>query len=138
MASLTTSHRRTLGLMLALLVAPVLAHADASALAGTYTKSSHGSGAQVVVKPLDATHAKVSIDVGAAGCAGQVEGTGTVAGNTVHLRVPSTMATDGMCSIDLVFSGSRIKISEDSCLEFHGASCDFTETGSGAFHRKAR
>lgn len=67
--------KRSLSVALAtLLAAPLLAHASAQTLAGTYDRSTKAIGVTVVVKPIDATRAMVSMDMGAPNCAGQITG----------------------------------------------------------------
>jgi hypothetical protein len=58
------------------------------------------------------------------GCSGGANGTGVVQGNRMTMEMPLQFSP-GMCRITLDRNGATLAVSEDNCLELHGAQCSF-------------
>ncbi|MDD2722364.1 MAG: hypothetical protein PHH47_13765 [Gallionella sp.] len=59
------------------------------------------------------------------GCAGSIEGSGTLSDNTMVL---SKKEDDTVCKLTIKFSGNSAELTEDDCSGHHGLSCGFSGT----------
>jgi len=77
---------------------------------------------EMEIKPAP-TGFDVSLNVATAGCTGEIQGSGTLSGNTLTLMKND----DGqVCTITVKFAGNTAEVSENNCLTYHGASCGFS------------
>jgi hypothetical protein len=69
---------------------------------------------------------RVDLGVTARNCTGELEAYGEVEGGRLVVTPPTQ---DETCRVSITRRGSSIIVNEeDSCLEYHGASCDFSGT----------
>lgn len=93
-------------------------------IAGVWQGKLEGDGGmEIKVAP---TGFDVAVNVSdASGCAGSVEGHGTLSGNLLTLIKKEE---DQVCTITVKFSGDTSEVSEDNCSGYHGAACGFSGT----------
>lgn len=68
---------------------------------------------------------KVEVYVGTDGCSGAFDGVGHIEGADLVAR---TTEKDDVCRLVISKTRAGVKITEDSCGYWHGASCDFNGT----------
>lgn len=109
----------------------MLAAAPASAFEGRYTAGDTlYSQALTITKSGDRLRGKAS--VATRGCVGEFDGTGRPNGSELVLRA---VLEGRECRLTLRRKpGSTLEVSEEQCLTFHGAACEF----SGSYKRQAR
>jgi hypothetical protein len=109
----------------AILCGFTLAAANAADFAGKYTFSRGGYSQEADIALAADGAYKVEVYAGTDGCSGAFEGVGNIEGANLVAR---TTEKDDACR--LVFSRTRagVRIDEDNCLNWHGASCDFNGT----------
>jgi hypothetical protein len=66
----------------------------------------------------------VSAFVGKKGCAGSVDASGSAEGDTLKAEAENEVH-GGTCVLTLRRTKTGLRVQEDNCIEFHGASCDF-------------
>ncbi len=105
--------------------------------AGSYEYSKGDYWGSLKINEIGKTYPKpfkFSFEVGRAGrCAGDISGVAkwtksNLAVATIKNEMfdtDSSIYNKPNCRITFIFSGSKIKVSEDGCLERHGAECDF-------------
>jgi hypothetical protein len=125
--------RDIFGLLL-LILAPALvssAHADPQIqkLRGTYeAKESQIISLRTIALGEDNQAVAAEIVVAAKGCSGAISGLGASDGKAIkikpYMREPSSQA----CEVTIILdkSGKVATISEENCLDFHGAQCAFS------------
>ena len=93
-------------------------------IAGVWQGALEGDGGmEIKVAP---TGFEVAVNVSdASGCAGTIDGPGTLSGNTLILLKKQE---DQVCTITAKFSGDTAELSEDNCSGYHGAACGFSGT----------
>jgi hypothetical protein len=108
---------------LALIAAPSLA--VAADFEGKYTAHRGGYRQEAeIARAADGTY-KVGVYVGIEGCSGAFEGIGKIEGAKLiaHLN-----EKDDACRLVISRTRTGVKIEEDGCITWHGASCDFNGT----------
>lgn len=93
-------------------------------IAGVWQGALEGDGGmEIKVAP---TGFDVAVNVSdASGCAGSVEGHGTLSGNLLTLVKKEE---DQVCTITAKFSGDTAVLNEDNCSGYHGVACGFSGT----------
>lgn len=98
---------------------------NAAAFEGKYTFSRGGYSQEAdIAAAADGTY-KVGVYVGTEGCSGAFDGVARVEGADLVAR---TAEKDDVCRLIISKTRTGVKITEDSCGDWHGASCDFNGT----------
>jgi hypothetical protein len=113
-------------LILACTVA-LAAAAPAAAFEGSYNGGYAGQ--TLVAKKTGPKTYALSFSVAIEGCAGGVDLNGKAKGKTL---VATIKEDDNLCTITLKKTSRGLSVTEDGCLYYHGASCDF----EGQYTRK--
>jgi len=104
----------------AALIAVAASSAAAAGLEGRYASSSTGNRTAVITLK-DGVY-KVLLTVKSRQCTGELEAYGQAKGGTV---VAAVAAQDDPCKVTISRRGRGIAVREQSCLNWHGAACDF-------------
>lgn len=112
--------------ILALTAALVIA-GPAAAFEGSYQGGYDGQ--TLKIKKTGAKTYALSFNVAVENCAGGVDLNGTAKGKTL---VAVAKEDDNVCTITVKKTAHGLSVSEDGCLYYHGASCDF----EGKYTRK--
>lgn len=99
----------------------------APAFDGEYEFSEGGYSQSIEIKKKPNGYS-VLMAVGMEGCSGAFEGSGTVEGDTLVAKLDGEDAKDDPCRLRITRKGNRLKVEEQECLAWHGASCDFNGT----------
>lgn len=92
-------------------------------ISGEWTGTLEGEGHMQVSK--SGSGHEVALTVATEGCAGEISGPATYAGNELKL----VKTEDGeTCTITARIDGNTAEVSEDGCLAYHGMSCGFSGT----------
>lgn len=67
----------------------------------------------------------ISMGAGAEGCGGGIDGYGILTGNILMLKQKDG---EDPCSIKIEFNDNVAEITEEDCMTYHGAACDFSST----------
>jgi len=107
------------------------AQAQGQEWAGTYKATADGGAdggtGELTISSEQAGTYRALLEIGREGCAGSVEGRGTAQGN--RLVVTATVPDQPrQCQITLTREGDVIRMAEENCSHFHGASCAFDGT----------
>ncbi|UMR31581.1 hypothetical protein MJ904_05015 [Massilia sp. MB5] len=80
----------------------------------------------VTLKPEDG-YVAAELVVAEPGCSGGIAGVGQVKGNLMTLSQYMANKDESACVVTMQFDekGTVVKVSESSCSDFHGASCNF-------------
>ncbi|MBB3117556.1 hypothetical protein [Pseudoduganella violacea] len=81
----------------------------------------------VTLKPEDG-YVAAEFAVAEPGCSGGIAGIGKVKGNSMVLTQYMANKDERSCMVTMQFDekGETVKVSESSCSDFHGASCNFS------------
>ena len=94
---------------------------NAADFAGKYASHRGGYNQEAeIVAAADSTY-KVEVYVGTDGCSGAFDGAGRIEGAALVAH----KTDDDACRLTISRTATGIKIVEDRCLDWHGASCDF-------------
>ncbi len=125
MTSSASTRRRVLACaLLSVVVAlPAAAGPSPEDFRGTYSYAEDGITRSVSIEPYqdDVLHVQLSVNTGQ--CTGEMEGYGGIEDGKLVVTPPTQ---DDTCEIKISRSGSGITVRETKCLNWHGASCDFS------------
>lgn len=124
-----TSREAKLGRALACALSIVLVSAYAWAepkaedFVGSYSFNQDGISRSAVISPYEDDVIKLELNVNTGQCTGQMEGYGGIEGGKLIVTPPTQ---DDTCEIAITQTGSGIAVRETKCLNWHGASCNFS------------
>jgi hypothetical protein len=108
----------------AFVAAPSLA-AEAAGFEGKYASHRGGYRQEAeIARAADGTYTVEAV-VGAEGCSGLFDGVGRIEGAGLVAHITEK---DDACRLVISRTRTGIKIEEDGCTNWHGASCDFNGT----------
>lgn len=108
-----------------------MAAADgADPFVGTWNAAFEGGEGGIEIAQAGQSY-QVSIEVGAEGCGGAVEGPATRSGDVLTLSATFEDMPE-VCEVTLTASGDQLTTSETGCAPFHGAACGFSGTATRA------
>ncbi|MEW9586978.1 hypothetical protein [Paraburkholderia sp. DGU8] len=110
---------------------PLAAYAQVTPYAVEGDFTGRGDGGDMSLRTITADSDKGLVvahaEVGAQGCAGDFVGIGQLKGNSLRLSPFVKDSDTASCVVTVSFdkTGKKAKVSEDGCMSFHGAACDF-------------
>ncbi len=109
--------------------ATAVAEASASKVEGDYDSPGDGlvSLKTILLNEEKKVFAAKVVTASPRGCTGEFSGTGTLQGSVLTLAPTEKDGSAGQCSITLTFdkTGSKAKVQEDKCSDYHGMNCSF-------------
>ena len=102
--------------------------AVAQSLAGNYLGS---GGSTMSISEIADGRYRVKMEIGAPRCGGAVDATGRMRGDSL---VASPSGSGAACTLTIRRRGAALSVSENNCMSFHGASCEF----EGIYQRRSR
>lgn len=116
---------------LALIATALAGPAAAQSLAGNYQDNRGGRSSTLSIAEAAGGRYRVQIEIGAPRCMGTVDAAGQMRGDSL---IASQRESGQTCTLTIRRQGSALSVSENNCLLFHGASCEF----SGIYQRRGR